>query len=286
MKRILILTIILILISGCSRKQFNPYVSIDRTIFDQNEEFDPLAIIHDSAKAGLNITVAANNVDTSRPGDYQVTYLITSANGKQSVEKTINIYVKDYDPPVLTVPEVIELHIADNFVLQNYVSAIDEREGDLTSAVHFEGVVNSFVAGDYELIFIVTDSYGNTASKKSIIRIKRAEEHQPEDFSLTGTYVDTSYRDGQAPTLTIREDGTYTIFLNGCSVLRSVEGNYLQYENVVYLMCDSLAFSDVPEKNVLHFVIRLDGSLMFDSELDLCAPNLGDVFERQQDNNQ
>ncbi|MBR0137161.1 MAG: DUF5011 domain-containing protein [Erysipelotrichaceae bacterium] len=283
MKKIIIAIIAALMISGCTKKEFSPYVTIDKTVYEQNEEFDALSIIHDSANAGLLITVKESNVNTAVPGDYKVIYTITSANGKQSVEKTVEIIVKDYDAPVIEVSDVIELFIGDSFVIEKYVKAIDEREGDLTSSVHFEGVVNSFVAGDYPIRFIVSDSFGNTAEKEVTIRIKKAENSQPADYSIAGNYTDISYLDGQAPTLSIREDGTYTIFLNGCSVLRSADGNYVQYENIIYLLSDSYVFSDVPEKNVLCFVIQLDGSLCFDSELDLCAPNHGDIFKRQSD---
>ncbi len=284
MKKIIIVILSALMISGCARKEFNPYITIDKTVYEQNEQFDAMSIIHDSANAGLLITVSENNVNTAVPGDYKVVYLITSANGKQSVERTVEITVKDYDAPIIDAADVIELFIGDSFIMENYVKAVDEREGDLTSKVHFEGVVNSFAAGDYPIRFIVADSFGNTAEKAVIIRIKKAEDSHPADFSLAGNYTDTSYRDGQAPTLSIRDDGTYTIFLNGCSVLRSAEGKYVQYENVLYLLSDSYQFSEIPERNVLRFIIQLDGALCFDSELELCAPNHGDIFRRQADN--
>ena len=108
-----------------------------------------------------------------------------------------------------------------------------------------------------------------------VMRSQTADEYS--DLKYLGRLTFEAYAATQ------EEDGTYTIFLNGCSVLRSADGDYIQYENILYLLSDSYNFSDIPEKNVLRFVIQLDGSLCFDSELDLCAPNRGDIFKRQND---
>lgn len=284
MKKKILLVLLAFLISGCSKKEFIPYVTLSQSVFDLNEEFDPLKVIVDSEKANLVFEVKDSNVDTSVPGDYEITYVIYSANRKNSVEKTYKIIVKDNDAPVLTVNDSIELFIGEPFSIEKYASAYDQREGDLTDSIHFSGVVNNYVEGTYELIVSVSDSFGNTASKNVKIIIKKARQEEHAEFTIVGDYTDVTYTSGQAPTLSLYQEGTFNLFVNGCSLFKSFEGDYVQYENIVYLISDSFNFSSDPKENVLHFIINLDGSLTFDTSLDLCAPNYGDLFTKKEDN--
>ena len=98
--------------------------------------------------------------------------------------------------------------------------------------------------------------------------------------------MDSSYNSGQTPTLTLKSDGTFELYLNSCSVVNLVEGNYKQYENVLYLISPNYRFAYPDEADVARFIIQVDGTLMFDSKLEICAPNYGDVFVKSVDDQQ
>lgn len=51
------------------------------------------------------------------------------------------------------------------------VTAYDAEDGDLTANIIVTGNVNTYIRGDYTLIYTVTDSYGNTTTEERIVRV-------------------------------------------------------------------------------------------------------------------
>ena len=236
-------------------------------------------LIEDVDNAGLLIEVLSNNIDTSRPGDYTVTYKISSPNGKKHVEKTFVFRVRDNDAPILTVPKEIHLKQGQLFKISDYAQAYDSREGNITDRIVYSGDVNSYREGTYQIQVSVTDSFANTSSENVAIIIEKGD---PSSFiaNISGDYTDVSYEYGQAPSLTLNTNKTFTLYLNGCSILSAVEGEYVMFENHLYLRSPNYYFSDKPEEDLVCFVIMMDGTLKFETELNICAPNYGDIFKK------
>ncbi len=53
------------------------------------------------------------------------------------------------------------------------------------------------------------------------------------------------------------------------------------FEDRIYLRSPQYSFSDKPEEDLVSFAVQLDGTLQFMTELDICAPNYGDIFKKQ-----
>ena len=280
MKKLALISLILLMIlCGCKRKEFAPFVIVKQEILELNRTYKAEDLIEDVDNVGLLIEVLSNNIDTSRPGDYTVTYKISSPNGKKHVEKTFVFRVRDNDAPILTVPKEIHLKQGQLFKISDYAQAYDSREGNITDRIVYSGDVNSYREGTYQIQVSVTDSFSNTSSESVAIIIEKGD---PSSFiaNISGDYTDVSYEYGQAPSLTLNTNKTFTLYLNGCSILSAVEGEYVMFENHLYLRSPNYYFSDKPEEDLVCFVIMMDGTLKFETELNICAPNYGDIFKK------
>lgn len=267
----------LLVLSGCKSKTFEPVVSLKQEILDLNQEIDPIDLLQDVQGLGLAFEVVSTDLNTSAPGTYSITYRISY--NRDSVEKTYEVTVKDNDPPVIECPDTIEILYGNPFVFTKYAKATDYQDGDVTELMHYEGVINTYKEGSYDITIIAADRFNNTSSKKVTITVTK-DKNESYRESICGTYKDSSYTSGQAPTLTLNSDGTFSLYISNCSLLNLVEGTYMQYEDVLYLTSPDYEFSYTAEEDLVRFIVQVDGSLMFDSQLNLCAPNYGDVFEK------
>lgn len=278
MRKVLFLGLVLmVILTGCSSKEFEPYIYQDVEIIELNDTTDPTTFIRDVEKAGLKIEVKETDLNTAVAGVYSITYKISL--GRKSTEKTFTIKVRDYDAPEITVDSEIKIPYGGTFALKNFASALDSIDGDVSDSLHFTGGVNLYAEGSYPIVVLAEDQFGNEASKEVTIVVAKDNSYKSELF---GKYTDVSYTDGQAPTLEINEDGTFSIYLNSCSVVNLIEGKYKQYYNYLYLVADDYGFSYTEEENVVNFVIEIDGTLRFNSKLSLCAPNFGDYFKKDK----
>ena len=270
--------IILFMVSGCTSKVFDPEVTQKTTVLRQNENYDPLSLI-DYDKSAYSAEVEENTINTSIAKDYSVTYIIRDLkNDKKSVTRTFKFSVADSVAPVLTRrSDTISISQGTIFHISDYFQAIDEREGNLTEKITYHGELNSFVAGEYEITVSVKDSYDNEASE-SIKVVVSASDSSSYVRHIAGDYTDISYQSGQAPTLQIRSDGTYTLYINNCTLVNSVQGEYLITDDLLYLTSEQHAFNTSDEYNLALLRILSDGTLRFDSDIVVCAPSYGDIF--------
>lgn len=277
-KKLFTLSLCFFLLVACSRA-FEPVVTQVTTTIKQDEVYDPLTLIADTEEAGLSFTVKENTINTAIPGDYYIIYVVSSKDGKKMVEKRFEFSVADADAPVLIVEETIQVKQGSTFIIQDYASAVDERDGDVSEKITYHGTVNSYKAGEYPITVSVTDKFGNNATKDvKIVVVATSNEELAKN--VAGEYTDGSYTGGQAPTISLKPDGTFILYVNGCTVFSAVEGRYIVYEGYIYLTSVSQPFSSETEKNIVVFQIQPDGNIMFISEMKACAPNYGDIFSK------
>lgn len=94
----------------------------------------------------------------------------TADNDKDLSSGTFTVYENDEKPVINGVDEVI-LRVGDKFNSMEGVTAYDAEDGDLTANIIVTGNVNTYIRGDYTLIYTVTDSYGNTTTEERIVRV-------------------------------------------------------------------------------------------------------------------
>lgn len=100
-----------------------------------------------------------------------VTYTVTDSSGNTAkVERKI-VY-KDAIAPVITLTSgtTISFTIGKDFTEPGY-TAVDECDGDISSAVTVEGTVNGHQKGSYTLTYRVADSAGNIAELQRIVNV-------------------------------------------------------------------------------------------------------------------
>ncbi|MBR3131675.1 DUF5011 domain-containing protein [Candidatus Saccharibacteria bacterium] len=95
-------------------------------------------------------------------GEYKINYTLDYLGETYTDIRTI--IITDSAPPELTLngPAVIGLYVGEPYTEPGW-SAIDDHDGDLTSAVSVEGGVDTNNFGVYNLKYTISDSAGNTS---------------------------------------------------------------------------------------------------------------------------
>ncbi|MFS1133838.1 immunoglobulin-like domain-containing protein, partial [Enterococcus hirae] len=202
------------------------HASIEANDFEVDYGFDltdEAAIEKAGAKAtdkygkSEGVKVKESNVDTSKPGEYSVTFV--SDSGK---EKTVKVTVKA--KPIVGSEPIIHAsdmtyQVGETLNPLLGVTAEDPEDGDLTDQVKADATgVNMSKPGDYELILSVTDKDGNTTEQTVTVHvvdqvtdgpvIKGAEDIRIDERSKFDPLEGVTAQDGQGNDIT--DKLTYT----------------------------------------------------------------------------
>ncbi|OKL53800.1 hypothetical protein BSZ39_07480 [Bowdeniella nasicola] len=85
----------------------------------------------------------------------------------------------DKEPPVLTVPASTTITQGERFDPLAGVSATDNVDGDLTSAIQVTGEVDPSTPGAYALHYLVADANGNQAAAVRAVQVTEREDTEP-----------------------------------------------------------------------------------------------------------
>ncbi len=156
--------------------------AVDQTL-KLGEEFNPLQHVRAYDKEDLDLThkveVIENNVDTTKTGDYIVTYRVTDSGGATAT-KTINVKVLMPLIEINIAPEIratdLVLKVGDTFNPKENVVAYDVEDLDITHKLEvIENNVDTKVEGVYEVKYRVTDSGGATTTKTITVTVKASD---------------------------------------------------------------------------------------------------------------
>ncbi|PTL99417.1 MAG: hypothetical protein DA394_06730 [Candidatus Arcticimaribacter sp.] len=157
-------------------------------------------------------------------GEYAILYAVTDAAGNTaSVYREINVRAAaDTTAPVITLTGsiVIELLVGDTFTDPG-ATATDAVDGDLTSSITSSGTVDTSVAGEYAILYAVTDAAGNAASVYREINVRAAATtysisvtaSSNSDYTLSGTDVNGTVS-GDDVSITINNGDTLSFDVN------------------------------------------------------------------------
>ena len=150
----------------------------DKTI-EVGDEFDPLADVTAKDEEDGDITdkieILENEVDTTKPGKYEVTYKVTDSGGASHV-KTIKVTVNPKMEPLNAAP-IIEaedktLTVGDAFDPMADVTATDAEDGNLTDKIEIlNNEVDTTKPGKYEVTYKVTDRKGASYTKTITVTV-------------------------------------------------------------------------------------------------------------------
>ena len=126
---------------------------------------DPGATAYDVQDGDISASiVVSGSVDTSTLGTYTLYYDVSDSTGNAAPTVTRTVYVKDTQPPVLTLlgEPVMRVPYGEPFVDPG-ARAIDAYYGDVSSLIVVTGAVDTSQAGEYTLRYNVKDPSGNAA---------------------------------------------------------------------------------------------------------------------------
>jgi hypothetical protein len=167
-----------------------------------------------------NIIVSAPTLDVNTLGSYVATYFVKDAAGNMTVVNRKITVKNDTDGPMFMGLEKVTIQTGDNFNPLSGVSAMDDRDGDVTSSIEVSGDYDINVAGEYTLTYTVVDAAGNetTANRTLVIEDKVFVDQGIVNNGSMDTYwyvwnatwnstsVSTSF-DGQSAILDIADAG-------------------------------------------------------------------------------
>ncbi|EUJ42504.1 immunoglobulin-like domain-containing protein, partial [Listeria fleischmannii] len=198
-----------------------PVITASNKSLKVGDSFNPLTGVSATDDKDGNLTskikVTSNNVDTSKPGVYQVVYSVADAAGNTAT-KTITVTVTSNDKPVISGAVNKTITQGTSFDPKAGVTATDTEDGNLTSAITVSGTVNTNVPGSYPITYTVKDSDGNTTTKSITITVQAK--------ATQGTVTANDFNIGKDSYIT----GTYTGDVKKLSVI--VNGKTLSTINV------------------------------------------------------
>ncbi|WP_192497714.1 immunoglobulin-like domain-containing protein [Pseudoclavibacter sp. CFCC 13611] len=197
-------------------------VPADQTV-NVGDAFDPKAGVSAKDNVDGDLTdkvVVEGTVDTSKVGEYTLTYSVKDAAGNET-KKSVTVTVADKTAPELTVPADQTVNVGDAFDPKAGVSAKDNVDGDLTDKVVAEGTVDTSKVGEYTLTYSVKDAAGNEMKKSVTVTV--------EVIPPTATYAHSDDLTDQ------NRGGVSLVSLNGTVATLKVEAPNVQEGESLYV---------------------------------------------------
>ncbi len=149
------------------------------------------------------------------------TIRITAIN-PEGVETFVDITVTVTNtPPVLTVPGFTHIVLGGTFDPTTGVSATDVEDGNLTGSIVRTGSVNTSVAGLYALDYSVTDSNGNTVTKKQVVLVNDGSYSVGNNFVIRATSFSKLISQVNTSDAAIKTDANIQVFSKATGALTS-----------------------------------------------------------------
>ena len=199
-----------------------PIIKAEDKTLTVGDTFDPLADVTATDEEDGNLTdkieIKKNDVDTTKPGKYEVTYKVTDSKGA-SYTKSITVTVNPKMEPINAAPiikaEDKTLTVGDTFDPKADVTATDEEDGNLTDKIEvLKNEVDTTKPGKYEVTYKVTDSKGASRTKTITVTVNPKMETLNEAPTIDVTDKEITVGDKFDPkdgvTAKDKEDGNLT----------------------------------------------------------------------------
>ncbi|MGL6187033.1 MAG: immunoglobulin-like domain-containing protein [Clostridium chrysemydis] len=168
-------------ISVVVRSNDKPIIAgADNISLKEGESFDPMAGVtaKDTEDGDLTKDIkVSGEVNTKKPGSYEITYEVTDSDGNKTIVKrivTINPKWSEINSiPTINGAKNKTLKISDKFNPLEGVTANDKEDGDITKNIKvIENTVDTSKAGTYKVVYEVTDSKGAKTTKTIIVIVR------------------------------------------------------------------------------------------------------------------
>ena len=199
-----------------------PIIKAEDKNLTVGDAFDPMADVTATDAEDGNLTdkieIKKNDVDTTKPGKYEVTYKVTDSKGA-SYTKSITVTVNPKMEPINSAPiikaEDKTLTVGDTFDPKADVTATDEEDGNLTDKIEIKkNDVDTTKPGKYEVTYKATDSKGTSRTKTITVTVNPKMEPLNEAQTIDVTDKEITVGDKFDPKDGVsakdKEDGNLT----------------------------------------------------------------------------
>ncbi len=119
-----------------------------------------------------SIVVSGDTVDTTTAGTYTVTYTVSDSLGNATVVNRVVTVENDTTGPAFSGTEAKSVVANSTFDALTGVTALDNRDGDVTSSIVVSGdTVDTTTVGTYDVIYTVKDALDNTTTLTRVITV-------------------------------------------------------------------------------------------------------------------
>jgi len=187
----------------------NPYEVEKCTVFT-----DPGATASDPNDGDISgDIVVQGTVDTSKVGEYTLTYTVINTSGVAADPKTRVVNVIDTTDPVITISGANPMIIAYCATFNDPGATANDPNcnTDLTDQIIIEGSVDSCTPGTYEITYTVSDDAGNTVSITRTVTVLEAPQCDISVSPTTHNYGSTLSQINQEFTVSNVGDGNCNI---------------------------------------------------------------------------
>ena len=129
--------------------------------------------------------------------DNKIIYKVSDSSGN-TTRKEFDVNIMDNKGPtiILNDESTLYLSVGSKYNEPGYV-AIDDCDGNITENVKVTGNVDTSKKGTYELVYSVSDEYGNETKVNRIVKVFPKNDYKPE--TLNGKTIYLTFDDGPGP---------------------------------------------------------------------------------------
>ena len=128
---------------------------------------------------------------------WKVTYTVKDSHDNESTAER-EVCLQDTEAPQITLNGDADITIKEQEKYEDPgVTAVDDRDGDITDQVVKEGYVDVYRSGTYTVTYTATDSSGNTAQATRNVTVEKVEVN-------TGDAIYLTFDDGPSSDVTVR----------------------------------------------------------------------------------
>ena len=146
------------------------------TSIEVGEEYNDLGFMFLPERDDLvDVVVINNNVDTTKVGEYEVSYTLNLTNRK--IQKVRKVIVKDSMPPILKIDASPDVYTVKNVeLLYPTCTATDNYDGDISDKITISSDVDYGKVGVYQVVYSVKDSSGNETKETINLHVEETKK--------------------------------------------------------------------------------------------------------------
>ncbi len=182
---IVLIFVVILCVNSCSNKKENPKTTNKVKItltgdsvveVAKNGTYSELGVVVKDSKGNDlsdEVIINDNNLDTSVPGEYTITYSIKVDDKTEKITRKVVVLpttIEDDFYLSLEGKSLITLEVGNTYVEPGFI-AYDKTDKDITSKVEVTNGVNTNKAGLYQISYVIKNSKGISITKYRLVKV-------------------------------------------------------------------------------------------------------------------